>query len=380
MSDKVSLFKDAVPLLDDSIRKQIEKLKIPVLALAAYAQGETILDRVYRLHDSGEDSVSPPLFHMGSMSKMYTGTAVHASAERGKLRLSDKAAAYLPTLQCGANSLFRQTTLDHLMLHQGVPPFKHDIHDRKLTFSVPSNEAALIRAFVNSKAVVKNPDRPPVIYSQTMAFSLLGNILVQVHGKPFPDIIRQTILRKLGLKDTFPSLQDIPLERRKDVVPGHSDGLEIAPRDFGTGSPSLGFIASARDVAHFFDSLCEGHLLSQAHTKRLHEYAVPFDPHICPWKSGYGVQHYVLNAEGQYATGHGGFIPGYTGFVARHDKLTICCLINVNNRLPGHPRIWPYNFVLCLLRDLLTDQPVQPPRLNFTRQKYFGWAITNLMR
>jgi CubicO group peptidase (beta-lactamase class C family) len=375
MSNIVNNFNKYTPILDVSIPEQMKTLGISVVAVAAVARGETIYDRVFYGNRGAQDSTYPYLFHLGSISKMYTGAAIHIADEHGKLRLSVSPADYLPALSYAATSLFRRIAIDDILQHRGMPPSKYEIPG-KFTFRIPSNEVALINAFVNCRAVVSCPHRQPAKYSPIMGFSLLGHLLTKVYGGPFSDIIQRTVLKKLGLNDTFPSLQAIPLERRSEVAYGHCNGVSVPPKEYGVGSPSAGFLGSARDAARFVDAICSGRLLSQAHTKRLIGHATRYASLKLPWMSGYGIQHFTLDANGRRAFGHNGLRTGYSGFVANCNGLTISCLTNVYNRSARYPKVWPANFVLCMLRDLGgQDHPAKPPSLQYTPQKYFGWSL-----
>jgi len=182
------------------------------------------------------------LFRVGSVSKLFTWTAVMQMVERGKLDLDRDVNAYLDFEVPPAFG--KPITLRNLMTHTGgfeervgveIPDFKH----------MPT-----LGAFVKE---VPNRIYPPgevPAYSNYGA-SLAGYIVERVSGEDFPTYIEQHIFQPLGMEHaTF--RQPVPEPLLGDLAKGYKSALE-KPRPFEICGPvpAGALSASASDMARF---------------------------------------------------------------------------------------------------------------------------------
>ena len=88
-------------------------------AVAISCRGELVLNEAYGHADlRGPVALTPAhIFRVASHSKTFTATALMQLAERGRLRLDDPAAAFLPWLNEHRDRRMREITLRQLLSH-----------------------------------------------------------------------------------------------------------------------------------------------------------------------------------------------------------------------------------------------------------------------
>jgi Ca2+-binding RTX toxin-like protein len=134
-------------------------------------------------------------------------------------------------------------------------------------------------------------DKPPFSGESSTGqwtYTNTGNVIAaliaeKATGKPFKEILTAEILKPLGLKNTFFTSEDADLSQRargyedsltKDGNPGQDGILDdysfVDTRAIAYGPGSI--VASAEDLAVFFDSLASGDLLQPESTAEMFNY------------------------------------------------------------------------------------------------------------
>jgi CubicO group peptidase (beta-lactamase class C family) len=199
------------------------------------------------------------LFHIASISKPFTATAILRLAERGSLRLHAPLSAVLPGYPNGD-----VLTVHHLLTHtSGIPninafPEYQEIQNR------PHTPAELVAYFKDRPLEFAPGER--FAYSNSN-YNLLAHIIELVSGQSYGAFIEKEIAAPTGLRST-----GHPTDAGQ-IIPGLADGY--APRDMmgleraryvdwsvKTGNGSL--YSSAADILKFSWALHAGRLLSPA--------------------------------------------------------------------------------------------------------------------
>src|SRR6478736_5866610 len=83
--------------IDDFVRAEMTKQKIPGLALAIVKNGQIVMARGYGLSNVEHQVAVKPetIFQSGSVGKQFTATAVMMLVEQGKIGLDEKISKYL---------------------------------------------------------------------------------------------------------------------------------------------------------------------------------------------------------------------------------------------------------------------------------------------
>ena len=111
--------------VDDYIRAQIARRKIPGLALAVVQRGQVVKLAGYGLASVElEAPVTPDtVFELASVTKQFTAAAVMKLVEEGKVGLDEPVSKYLP----GTPPTWQAITIRHLLTHTaGLPKLGED--------------------------------------------------------------------------------------------------------------------------------------------------------------------------------------------------------------------------------------------------------------
>jgi CubicO group peptidase (beta-lactamase class C family) len=294
----------------------------------AVGYGVTSVEDPLPVHDQ-------TLFQIGSVSKMFTATAIMALVERGQLTLDDPVRLHLPAFRLTARGVAEQVTVRHLLTH--TAGFAGDwflAHPPELG----EGDDVLGRLVVRL-ADVPQLFAPGTNWSYNNAgFSLAGRIVEMVTGQSYGAALRSLVLGPLGLERTFVSADEAITYRvaaphgSKEAPPrllrraGWQPGWQLARTDVPIG----GLIASARDLliwARFH--LGHAGAVAPLLPTTVAAMQVPLARAGC-FADHVGVAWMLREVSGRRLVFHGGLTTGYaTGFTLVPDAdLAIIVLAN----------------------------------------------------
>ena len=143
------------------------------------------------------------LFEIGSISKTFTATLLAYLVETQQVTLDDTITKYLPD-SVAANIDLQRITLRQLANHtSGLP--RLPINLALTSASNPSDPYSgytkeHLYTFLSTYKATTPPDS---IYDYSnLAYGLLGDILSDIYGKTYDEMVREIICQPLGLKNT----------------------------------------------------------------------------------------------------------------------------------------------------------------------------------
>jgi CubicO group peptidase (beta-lactamase class C family) len=221
---------------------------VPGLAVAL-VDGDQVLWTEGFGHLDGDRSApvtTDTIFSVQSMSKLFTATAVMEAAQAGKVRLDEPITTYLPEFT--VHSAFeehpeRKITLRMLLSH--TVGFTHEAPVGNNNELDPGDFDAHVRSI--SDTWLRFPVGTGYAYSN-LGIDLAGYILERVEGKPFADVMRDSLLRPLGMdRSTF---DRTVIRSASDRAVGHVDPYPGPPLDVPMTAAG-GLYTSAADLARF---------------------------------------------------------------------------------------------------------------------------------
>jgi len=205
--------------LDDPVQVEayVDGILIPLMknngspsgTVAIVKDGELILAKGYGYEDLEEQVPVDPyqtLFRPGSVSKLFTWTAVMQQVEAGNLDLDTDVNEYLETFQI-ENTFDEPITLQHILTHTT------GFEDGGLGYLIiedPEKVISLRDAMERYQPLRVNPPGAQTAYSN-YATALAGLIVSNVSGLEFNEYIRQNILDPLGM-DHSSFFEPLPAE------------------------------------------------------------------------------------------------------------------------------------------------------------------------
>ncbi len=190
---------DVVDFFDTLILSEMEKFHIPGLSLALVQDSSILFSKGYGMANLDEKSPVIPsktVFYTGSVSKLFTATAIMQLAEQGKLGLDDNVNDYLENFKIDDN-FTEGVNIKNLLTHTG------GFEDKNIGMAALSHEQLLpLKDFLSSG---KQPRvLPPGKYFSysNYGYTLLGYIVELISGIPFHAYVKENILTPLDMHNS----------------------------------------------------------------------------------------------------------------------------------------------------------------------------------
>ncbi|MFT7771783.1 serine hydrolase [Roseateles sp.] len=294
---------DAEAFIDGLMPSALRAARVPGAVVVVVKDGQPLLQKGYGLADWDRNIPVDPhktLFRPGSVSKLFTWTAVMQLVEQGKLDLDADLNQYLDFTIPGRNG--KALTLRHVMTH--TTGFEETARDL-LTYDTPGPDLGrVLKGYI-----------PPYVYDpgstpgySNYATALAGYIVQRVSGKPFDDYMDQQVFGPLGMRQsTF--RQPLPDALKSQMSQGYMT-QDDKPKGFEVISmPPAGSMSSTgADMGRFMlaflqqGRLGDSQVLKPETVKLMHgQLTRPL-----PGLSGIGLGFYEQNINGHRVLAHGG--------------------------------------------------------------------------
>lgn len=279
----------------------------------------TVLARSHGMADKARGVPNGPdtVFALGSITKLFTATAVHQLAERGELAYGVPLKTYL--------SGFRPEVAESVTVHQllthtsglgrpAINPPRPPGQDRWTTLDeIFAGNVDYIRGLpLDFTPGTRNA------YSND-GYYVLAAIVAEVSGQNYYDYVREHVFAPAGMSTArFCTAaqwhEDRRVARPYDKDQGAGEWTDVIDRFDGglIGNPAGGAFASAGDVARFASAFQRNRLHSAAYTHLASSPKWPLAPDNSFFE-GYGPSTGYRN--GQRVNGHNGGAPGVSANV-----------------------------------------------------------------
>ncbi len=286
--------------LDGIMPYSLARGDIPGAVVVVVKDGQIVAQRGYGYSDVSKRKPVDPrttLFRPGSISKLFTWTAVMQQVERGKLNLDADVNQYIDFKIPPYDG--KPVTLRNIMTH--TAGFEEQVKDIITTRGkeVISYED-LLKRWVPTR--VYAPGSTPA-YSN-YATSLAGYIVQRASGVPFDRYVEQNIFGPLGM--TRSSMrQPLPANLRPLMSEGYSPGSDKPVGfEFVGPAPAGSLSSTGEDMARFMNAhLQNGRGILQPRTAQLMH--TPSNQPI-PGLNGMTLGFYQHNINGRRVIAHGG--------------------------------------------------------------------------
>ncbi len=248
--------------MDKAIEEKMEEFHIPNATVSVVSDGKVILEKGYgyaSLEDQEKTNGATTMFRLGSVSKLFTWTAVMQLVEQGKLDLDTDINEYLDfeipsKLEVGGLVETEPITLHHLMTH--TPGFE-DYPDSILRIS--ADEQLPLHEYVREHMPARVFPPGEVTAYSNYGTALAGYIVEGVSGIPFSEYVEKNIYQPLAMnQSTF--RQPLPEELSPNLAQAYRfvDG-EYRKGDFEfLPEPAGSMSSTAGDMAEFMTAYLEG--------------------------------------------------------------------------------------------------------------------------
>ncbi len=369
---------DAVKVLDIWIAQRMVDRHVPGLAIAVVFDDELVWSKGYGSRDlETKTPVTPSTpFRIGSVTKLFTATAILQLRDRGELELDDPVSQHLPWFE--VRSPFPdqgKITIRHLLTHtSGLP--------REAAFPYWTDHI-----FPSSKQLSEALPGQRVIHApgtqyrySNLGMALLGEVVAAVSGRPWADFVQTEILRPLAMNDSSAAPDDKLLARRATPYmlrqPDGSRGV-FDYYDTGAIGPAANMISTVEDLGrfaslHFRDGSAEQNGILRASSLREMHRAHFVYPR---WTGGRGLGFGIAYRDGRNFVAHGGWIGGNrTHFLlVPSERIAVIAMINADDGNPYPFSTQAYEVLgPALLEATAVSGEAPEKKIDPTWQNYLG--------
>ncbi|HEX8567600.1 MAG TPA: serine hydrolase domain-containing protein [Pyrinomonadaceae bacterium] len=330
-----------VTKVDEFIRAEMQKQKIPGVSLAVIKDGQIVYVKGYGFANVEHQVAVKPetVFQSGSIGKQFTAAAVMMLVEEGKINLEDKIGKYF----ADAPETWKNITIRHLLTHtSGMGDYPRDFD---------------LRADYTEDELYKRIKLAPLTFQpgekwaySNLGFVTLGILINKVSGKFYGDFLQERVFKPLGMTTAR-------IINEADIIPNRASGYRLVKGEIKNQewvSPTVNTTADGAlyltvydmakwDAALNGDKVLKKTSLEQSWTQTKLNDGKTF---------GYGFGWMLGEINGHRIIEHGGAWQGFKAMISRFpdDKLTVIVfanLINAHEKKLAHGVAAIYNSALA---------------------------------
>lgn len=324
-TDEVAAF------FDEQMPQKLADYKSAGAVVSVVLNDEIIFTRGYgyaNLEDQIPVDPEKTLFHIASVSKLFTWTAVMQLVEQGKIDLTADINQYL---DFEIPATFPQPiTMNDLMSH--TAGFEEDNFER-LQVTPPDEKVRMDYLVTHMPAIVREPGKY-VAYSN-YGTTLAAYIVQRVSGMLFEDYLEQNIFQPLGMTRTS-AREPVPTQFEADMAMGYNriEGSDQIEPVYYSKFPGAGTLTStALDMSRFMSAFLQegGPILKPETVSLMQSPLVTYHLRVNRILHGF----FEMNQNGLRIFGHGGDIPGFHSILALIPEKKLGIFISFNSEVPS---------------------------------------------
>ncbi len=325
--------------------KAIKQNRVPGCAVAIVYKNQVVFMNGYGVRALGkkEKIDLDTVFQLGSVSKPIAATLATILQNQGLLNINDPVEHYLPNFTLKGAKQPKSLTIKHVLSHTtGLP--RAGFNNLIESHAPHSRIIRTLQTTPVRSAIGKKYD-----YNNAM-FSLISEITMATTRKTFHDSLANYLLKPLNMTRTTSTYEGLMrTENRASPHVKHKKGIfqccPIYSKGYYAVAPAGGVNSSVRDMATFLKAQMGSfpHILNNQALARLHQPLIPTPRNSLGSYDGpreriknaqYGLGWRILQFNQQKLVFHGGWLKGFTNFVAflPEHQVGIVILQNAENR------------------------------------------------
>lgn len=242
--------KELETFLDAFFKEKMDKWHIPGLAFVLVKDGHVFFSKGYGYADLEKKKAVIPektLLRVGSISKLFTATAVMQLFEQGLLQLHTDVNKYLKRFQLDEDYP-EPVTMANLLTHSA------GFRGGAVGSSIRDESDVLpLEDYLVAKKVPRAFPPKQVINYSNYGSNLAGYIVGEVSGLPFAEYVDKNILRPLGMEQSSFDLKPDQAPELAISYTFQNGKFEVLPPEYGLCKPAPcgSLIGTAADMARF---------------------------------------------------------------------------------------------------------------------------------
>ena len=338
---------DLKTFLDSTMKESYEKNKLPSLSMVVVKDGKIIYENALGFEDKEKNikaDVNKTVYRIGSVSKLFTETAIMQLYEKGKIDLKEDANKYLKDVKI-QNKFKKKVTVENLLTHTS------GIDEATTAYWGAKDEKDMLSLseFLKKHQPVVVTEPGKICLYSNIGIDILGNIVENVSGMKYEEYIEKNIYSTLNMNN---SKVGLPL---KNMAKNYEDSMEVN-NYYYNDNPAGGLNSSPDDIAKFMiahlqnGEYCGKKILNKETAQLMHE------RHFSNNKSLTGVSYgfWEKDINGRRFIGHEGALSiGYFDDMLLYPEENLGIYIVSNNLTSAAPAIT--NMENALIKKLYPD-------------------------
>ncbi|MCQ2547731.1 MAG: serine hydrolase [Clostridia bacterium] len=353
--------KDKLKNIGEYIEAEVERYKVPGMALSVNFNGENVLSQGFGFADleSEEKLTGDHAWCIASCSKAFTSALIAILVDKGLIDYDTPIVEYLPDFKMDDEEASAKCTIRDMLMHRtGLSE-----HDALWCDTIDRAELYKRLAYLKSRS----PFRKEMIYNNTV-YTLIGAIAEKVSGLSWEEMIREWIFKPLGMDHSVPCYKDI--YQFEKVATPYWNYYGIAQKlpvwDLTPGDPCAGISTHLDDAMKWLEFNCNRgktadgvQLISEKQMDEMHKKQIDHDIWKWEWpglvkEGGYGLGWFCHRHKGHDIVFHTGEIEGYCTLFAFVEDVKLCFAAYINMH---HASKTPLFSVFYTVMDELLDLP-----------------------
>ena len=239
--------------VDSLMAAEMAREKIPGAGFVFVQNGRVVLQRGYGVADVARHRRVVPdstIWRVGSISKVFTATAMMQLVDRGLVELDAPIDRYVRRIRVPP-TYPESVTVRHLLNHTaGFDEIRPGTQAATRDGVLPLDE------FLQTRLVRIRPPGRTTAYS-TYGITVAGEIIEEVAGVPFETFLQRNLWEPLGMRR---SSINVPAALEKDVAIGYDvvgDAVVAQPWEWYHTTPASSVNATVADMARFIEAHLE---------------------------------------------------------------------------------------------------------------------------
>lgn len=299
-------------VFDTVVSKRMERYHIPGVALAVVKDGKLHWSKGYGYADLETKTpveADKTIFRIGSITKVFTATAVMQLVDEGKVNLDEEINKFLNDKLAYRNGV--PVTLHHLLPHsEGF----REIPGRRTS---SADKILPLRVFLKDRLVQDHYAGELGTYG-TYGMALSGLLVENISGMPYRDYLQKKLFAPLQMTHT--NATDIPEENKKFFATGYDYSGEEYKKmafEYYHTFPASDVNSTATDMASFMLMLLndgryrDKRILSPHSATQMKTTQFRNDPRLVGYTNGL----FESTINGTKAVYHGGVMDGYASLM-----------------------------------------------------------------
>jgi CubicO group peptidase (beta-lactamase class C family) len=258
-------------------------------------------------------------FRLGSITKQFTSMAIMQLQQTGKLKVEDSICQHVSPCP----DAWKPITIHHLLTHtSGIPSYTNSPAYAR-TMMVPKTHEEMIGSFRDLPLEFAPGEQYK--YNNS-GYYLLGVIAEKLAGKKYEDVVRDQILKPLGMADTGYDFSETVVPKRaagysRDGVTVHNAPYVNMSQPYAAG----GMYSTVEDLLKWDQALYTDKLLPEAARKAM------WTPFKANYAYGWAVPSVSPATFNRVFVQHGGGINGFSTMIIRVPDETLTAIVLANS-------------------------------------------------